>query len=238
MKTLWFPLRQSTGATNALQRVHYGSQESGLTLIECLVAIVMVALIGAIIAPAMVLSVATRVQSQRASQALDLAQSEIDKIRVLIERGDDYVAELPPTIPVGTLDDERELALVDGPDSLVALDERTVYTEAFPIDIDDDGDDDFAIQSFRTPGKQDSASNPVAFVMGVRVYDSDTVDNADSNLPTELASLSMTSGEGERTDRPLATLYSSIALSEDGKAFCNYIDYLSSATVSPPSGCE
>ena len=226
-----------------LGTAHPNSQ-AGLTLIECLVAIVMVAIVGAIIAPAMVLSVATRVQSQRASQALDLAQSEIDRIRLLVERGDDYGPALPPALPdavVATLNDERELAEVLGPDKVVST--ATVYTEAFPIDIDDDDNPDYAVQSFRTPGQTPAGGTvPVAFIMGVRVYEHRAVDEATTNLEgTEQASLTMTSGEGDRLERPLAALYSSIALSEDGQAFCNYIDYLASTTgttASTPEGCN
>lgn len=228
------------------------SSQAGLTLIECLVAIVMVALVGAIIAPAMVLSVATRVQSQRASQALDTAQSEIDRIRLLVERGDDYGDALPPVLPdavVDTLTDERSLADVDGPDSVFSTvaweadPDPWVYTDSFPVDIDDDGTPDYAVQSFRTPGQTPTGGTvPVAFIMGVRVYEHRAVANAVTNLPgNPQASLTMTSSEGERLERPLATLYSSIALSEDGQAFCNYIDYLSSTvgtTPSTPLGCN
>ncbi len=190
----------------------------------------------------MVISVATRVQSQQASQALDIAQSEIDRIRILVERGEDYTTELPPLITGVTFndsDDEKELASIDGPDTLAST--ATVYTDAFPVDIDGDGVNDFAVQSFRTPG-QSVGGRPVAFVMGVRVYDVDALDSYNGNLPgNPQASLAMTGGEGERLFRPLATLYTSIAVSEDGQAFCNYIEYLSTAsanTHSTPTGCD
>ncbi|MEM9817765.1 MAG: prepilin-type N-terminal cleavage/methylation domain-containing protein, partial [Cyanobacteria bacterium P01_D01_bin.6] len=62
------------------------SDESGLTLIECVMAIVVVGLMGAAIAPMMVASVATRVQSQKAEQALELAQGEIDRVRIQFEQ--------------------------------------------------------------------------------------------------------------------------------------------------------
>ncbi len=247
MKTLWITNKKSSrakGENPSYTSETQPSSQAGLTLIECLVAIVMVALVGAIIAPAMVLSVATRVQSQRASQALDVAQSEIDRIRLLVERGDDYGPELPPVLPdaiVGALTDERELAQVLGPNSVAST--ATVYTEAFPVDIDDDDIPDYAVQSFRTPGQTPTgATVPVAFIMGVRVYEHRAVAEATTNLTgSAQASLTMTSGEGERFERPLASLYSSIALSEDGQAFCNYIDYLASTegtTASTPLGCN
>lgn len=257
MKTFWSTEYKTGRANQGSSSPLVGalpSSQAGLTLIECLVAIVMVALMGAIIAPAMVISVATRVQSQRATQALEIAQSEIDRIRLLVERGDDYTDALPPVLPAAEIDalnDEREMALVDGPDNAFTIAEWDadpdpwVFTDAFPVDIDEDGTPDFAVQSFRTPGQSVTGTAgpiPVAFIMGVRVYEYRAVENATGNLPgTERASLTMSAGEGDRLELPLAALYSSIALSEDGQAFCNYIDYLASTTgttASTPLGCN
>jgi len=57
--------------------------ESGLTLMECVVAIAVVALAGALITPPLFLAAATRVQNRRSEQALQIAQGEIDRIRTL-----------------------------------------------------------------------------------------------------------------------------------------------------------
>ena len=38
----------------------------------------------------MVFSVATRVQNQRTEQALQIAQAEVDKVRLVVEQGGDY----------------------------------------------------------------------------------------------------------------------------------------------------
>ena len=73
--------------------------EQGLTLVEALAAIVIFGLsITAVTAPLM-LSMATRVRAHRAQQAMQLAQGEIDRVRLLLERGDinnDLVSLLPP----------------------------------------------------------------------------------------------------------------------------------------------
>ncbi|MEM9504465.1 MAG: type II secretion system protein, partial [Cyanobacteria bacterium P01_E01_bin.43] len=74
------------------------SGEEGLTLIECIMAIVVIGLTGAAVAPMMLVSVATRVQSQKTEQALELAQSEIDSVRVLFEQGEVTPALLPPVL--------------------------------------------------------------------------------------------------------------------------------------------
>jgi len=211
------------------------SPDAGLTLIECLVAIVIVALAGAIIAPAMVLSVATRVQSQRAEQALELAQSEIDNVRVLIERGEADETNMPPST---TVTDEKLLSQVDGPTYQSLEANPTNYAEARPVDINEDGTFDFAIQTFRTNQQDFDGDNPLAFGMGVRVYEYDVVNsNSTGSLNTERASLTMTSSEGERGQKPLAALYTTIAVSEQGQSFCNYITYLST-TADKPLGCN
>jgi type II secretory pathway pseudopilin PulG len=195
----------------------------------------MVALVGAIIAPAMVVSVATRVQSQKAEQALELAQSEIDNIRVLIERGEIAdEAELDALAPSTTTVTESTVANALGPDSLAST--PTVYTEAVSVDIDGDGTDDYAVQRYRTVGKVVNG-RPVAFAIGVRVYDHNAVANASANLPSTPASLTMVSGEGERAEKPLATLYTTIASSEESQSFCNYIDFIESG-ASTPLGCN
>lgn len=198
------------------------AQEQGLTLIECLVAIVVVATVASAIAPAMVLSVATRVHSQRSEQALALAQSEIDSIRVAVERGGYTAAALPPL--AATLED-KDVETALGP-SLTAA--ATNFTYALPKDIDGDGTPDFLVQRFRAKGQM-VGSVPVAFAMGVRVYDRDA--SATGNLPTTPASLVMTSGNGGRSTRPLAVLYTTIATSNEGSSLCNLITYFNSSAV-------
>lgn len=207
-------------------------QEQGLTLIECLVAIVVVALVSSAIAPAMVLSVATRVHSQKSEQALALAQSEIDSIRVLVERGSYTAAALPPL--AATLED-KDVETALGPNLTVT--DATNFAYALPKDIDGDGAADFLVQRFRAKGQVVSGV-PVAFAMGVRVYDRDA--SAAGNLPITPAKLVMTSGDGGRSTRPLAVLYTTIATSNEGNSLCNLTTYFNSTTGSNrtlPTAC-
>ncbi len=81
-------------ALNLLERLRSTSNErlrsnssSGLTLIECLVAIIIVSLTVLAITPPILLATGTRVQSRRAEQANHIAQSEVDRLRLLVERG-------------------------------------------------------------------------------------------------------------------------------------------------------
>lgn len=205
------------------QKVNPKAQEQGLTLIECLVAIVVVGLVSSAIAPALVLSVATRVHSQKAEQALALAQSQVDSTRVLVERGDYVVADLPP-LATGLAD--KDVATAAGPS--LGVTDTTNFAYAEPVDIDGNGQPDFLVQRFRAVGEVVNG-NPVAFAMGVRVYDRDA--SAAGNLSTTPASLVMTSSSGRRNERPLATLYTTIAASNEGESLCNLITYVNSGVV-------
>lgn len=215
------------------QRSTTQTQEQGLTLIECLVAIIMVALIGSAIAPALVISVATRVQSQRAEQALQLAQSEIDRVRLLVERGEAATADLPPA--VANLNDEAAIADVAGP---LAANPVATLTSPFQTRLASLGGNQFAVQVYRSPGL--TINNvPVAFTMGVRVYDEQALAaEGGGNLPTVPASLGMTGGPGQRTERPLAALYTTVAVSEASNSLCNYIQYVGDENAALPQGCE
>ncbi|HZG37102.1 MAG TPA: prepilin-type N-terminal cleavage/methylation domain-containing protein [Nodosilinea sp.] len=206
------------------------AQEQGLTLIECLVAIVMVALVSSAIAPAMILSVATRVHSQKSEQALALAQSEIDSVRVLVERGGYAVADLPASAPTVS---DKDVATAQAPD--ITVTDATDFRRAFPRDIDGDGQPDFLVQRFRARG-QLVGGVPVAFAMGVRVYDR----SATGTLSLQPAKLVMTSGDGGRSTRPLAMLYTTIATSNEGNSLCNLTTYFNSTTNSTqalPAAC-
>ncbi|MEM7726653.1 MAG: hormogonium polysaccharide secretion pseudopilin HpsB [Cyanobacteria bacterium P01_A01_bin.45] len=64
-----------------LKRSKTNSEESGFTIIESLIAIIVVAILMTAIAPAIVLSTATRVQARRVEMATQAARSFIDGLR-------------------------------------------------------------------------------------------------------------------------------------------------------------
>jgi prepilin-type N-terminal cleavage/methylation domain-containing protein len=197
------------------------AQQQGFTLIECLVAIIMVALVTSAIAPALVISVATRVHSQKAEQALALAQSEIERTRVLVERGDYAVADLPP-LAAGTAD--ADVIIAPAPTALGAG--AASATRATPIYLDGDDDPDFFVQRYRATGQVDATGIPIAFAMGVRVYDR----AATGTLSTDPASLAITGSNSGRSTRPMAALYTTIAASDQGDSLCNMITYFNGTT--------
>ena len=224
--------------THRLKRYLSATRTSaGLTLIECLVAIVMVGLIGSAIAPALLISVATRVQSQKAEQALELAQSEIDKVRQIMERGEYKDENGTSTLPAKALDADNDVAKVDPPDQGEPLDpgDYDYYPEALQTKEVELNGERFAVQVYRTPGKPVDDGVPVTFNLGVRVYDYDAVVNSDS-LQTKPAALSMVSSQGQRTDSPLVALYTTVTAS-DGATLCSYIQHLDT-DAQVPTGCN
>lgn len=213
------------------------ASQKGLTLLECLVAIVVIAVTIATIGPMMVFAVATRVQNQRTEQALQLAQGEIDKVRLVVEQGGDYGDRLNGlnlfrvTTSIATA--------IPAPTTFVASTATvTAETQARRIDIDGDGRSDFAIQLFRTRGVEVLpqtvgvvASTPVVFNLGVRVYDA-RAESSIGPLSTSATRLTFTSGEGDRGRRPLAVLYSQIGQGDRAGGLCQYWQFTGGAPTS------
>ena len=225
------------------------SPEQGLTLIEELVAIVMVALVAGSIAPVMVISVASRVNSQKAEQALGIAQAEIERTRSLVEQGGYATANLPPigsTASGGVVAENDDISSVLGPD-LSAPSTPLSFEYAKRVGIDgreipdgapNEDDRRFIVQSFRSEGftPPAPASTPIAFNMGIRVYDISATGTG--NLPTDVASIGLTSGTGERTQRPLAALYTTIAVGDQDDSLCDLIRYFNSTQTSPSAATD
>ncbi|MFM7472011.1 MAG: prepilin-type N-terminal cleavage/methylation domain-containing protein [Nodosilinea sp.] len=231
----------------------------GLTLIECLVAIVIVALVASAIAPALVIAAATRVQSQKAEQALQLAQSEIDRVRLLTERGQAtdtlpvYLAKFPPRSATLANKDVQTMAApaygsviadrtnLDSTKTLgIKLNSTTTVSNKVELCAQDC---DFAVQIYRTKGYPDDTTKvPTAFAMGVRVYSYEAVaSGTGAALSTQPLSLATTAGEGQRAKKPLAVLYTTIAIGENSTSLCDLIDYTAAnqgTTGNKPSDCQ
>ncbi|MEA5466009.1 prepilin-type N-terminal cleavage/methylation domain-containing protein [Leptothoe sp. PORK10 BA2] len=223
------------------QYLSFRSKNDGLTLLESLVAIVVIGISVAVMSPMVILSVATRVQSQQAEQAFQIAQAEVDRIKLIVERGGDYtlnIASTPNTV-LSTADfNTAPKGPVPAPKNIAANYSAT-SDSAKGIDVDNDGNNDYAVQVFKTAGSTTSTGKPVAFDLGIRVYRADVVNPANS-LSVEQAYLGLTSGEGQSATRPLATIYTSIIKSDTDRSLCDYYGFLNSVngtTVSTPSEC-
>ncbi|MGJ3254647.1 MAG: type IV pilus modification PilV family protein [Elainellaceae cyanobacterium] len=236
------------GAPFRSQSSRMGSSEAGLTLLECIVSIVVVAITGALITPPLFLATATRLQNQRSDQALQIAQGEVDHIRTLTEQSRHYPTALPAVGPANTAS-VQAYALPDA----IASQLKSVNTGCadlydgaqippttlLPIDVDGDCESDFLMQFFRTPGvtstrETTSGTNrPTAFKVGVRVYARNAGDNL-GNLYRDPdtggvvpASLKFTSGEGNQRERPLAVQYTQVTWGDTEFSLCQYHDQCS-----------
>ncbi|NJN87180.1 MAG: type II secretion system protein [Leptolyngbyaceae cyanobacterium SL_7_1] len=212
--------------------------EAGLGLLECLVAIIVIGLTVAMITPPLYIAAGTRVQNRRAEQAFQLAQAEIDQVKVRVARGDHRNSILPA--PAGA--DATLQSGTPGPSSIDAskLDSvnpncpgvaphttPTPVAEARRVDVDGDCTMDFLVQVFRSNGVVSATEvtqpdpRPTQFRMGVRVYSFIAEDNL-GNLQVEQASLQLTSGQGSQASRPLAVVFSDLYWSDRSTTLCNF----------------
>ncbi|WP_009631832.1 type II secretion system GspH family protein [Synechocystis sp. PCC 7509] len=200
-------------------------EAQGFTLVESLMGILVITVVAITITPPIVISTATRVQNRRAEQAMQLAQAEVDRIRVLVEQGGAYTAKLPP-VPSGIIPDSN-IAKVTAPTTFVttpivsgkidtdlsrALANAT--TKAFGVDVDNDAQVDYYVQIFRDNNSNaipTGTTTLVAFQLGVRVYSKVARAGSLQILP---ASLRLTTSYGSQEFSPLAVAYTTVARSD------------------------
>lgn len=210
--------------------------DSGVTLLEGLVAIAVIGITVSVMSPLIILSVGTRVQSQRAEQAFQLAQAEVDRIKLIVDRGGDYTLNIAST--ASTVVSTADFNAVPAPQNIHSTQYVTNLLSTKGIDVDNDGDNDFAIQLFKTEGIENE-TRPVAFDLGVRVYRADVVESG-KTLGVEQAALNMTSGEGRSGTDPLATLYTSVIKGDTSNSLCDYHNFVNSVngtSIAQPSDC-
>ncbi len=199
---------------------------AGFTLVEALVAVVMLGITIAVVAPGIFVAIASREQSQQAEQALAIAQAQADRIRIDLQIGTSGLTGTNPQ--VNLLDQipqdsgDSSIRAVAAPDSSTAssgcnsfnLDPNN-YRAWCAVSLNSDGTSAFAVQTFRTntqfePAADDpSQSVPVAFWLGVRVYQIAALQNPGSlaqGTAIQPAALGLTSGAVNLT-QPLAVIY-------------------------------
>lgn len=184
--------------------------EGGLTLIESIVAMVISTVILTSLAPPLLFSAATRVQSRKVEQAQGIARGELDRVRAALSREqgisqNNEVGNIPPASNTTPLVDTA------APNNLVqSRSDLTTPDNALEVDVDGDGENDFFVQLIRNEGVRfdagGSSGQLAAFRMGIRVYDHFAADNLGS-LNTDPASLQMTQGIAQRATNPLAVTY-------------------------------
>ncbi|MEM9771156.1 MAG: prepilin-type N-terminal cleavage/methylation domain-containing protein [Cyanobacteria bacterium P01_D01_bin.73] len=207
------------------------SSESGLTLIECIVAIVIISIVGVAITPPLFLATAARVQTNRAEQAVQISQGEVDKVRVLVEQGAYDSNDLPgpgaaevtkTPSPNSVLENALSSTHQPCDDTLDSNFSPPAANELLPVDVNGDCQSDFLIQVFRSQDNPNTLATtasgetiPLVFGLGVRVWvDTPALRNNLAALDPEPAELTITAGTGEQTIKPLAVAYTRIARSD------------------------
>lgn len=210
------------------------SNQSGFTIIESLVAIIVIGILMTAIAPTIVLSVATRVQARRVELATDAAQSYIDGVRTgTIE---------PPKLPNKSDDELKkyDFSKYDAPKQGTLACKANEYcskpdTNLYCVDGDADGSctinnsKDMIVQSFRYSSSSTEAED--GYSLGVRVYRADAFDrkkvkqlkalkDKDKNKNVE-KQLTFTGGTGLRSvQTPLMEVTTEISNGTQFSDFC------------------
>ena len=211
-------------------RVRRGSSPAqGLTLIETLVAILVMALITSAIAVPLLLTVGTRVRNQEVEQGIQVGRRQIEQARIQmvnwdgILSADDLVDDIPTLAVTSDFDVDGTVgsaADVRPPSNVCETPGVAGGTEACPVntvrgfDFDEDGSFDYYVQAYRT-NETIVGGETQSFDLGVRVYPRDVVKD-DGTVITPLETDPDTSpfSTGRKNDVPVVSLYTSLYRTE------------------------
>ncbi len=218
------------------------SSQSGFTIIESLVAILVVSLLLAAIAPVIVLSVATRVQAKRIETATDAAKSYIDGVR-------SGTITAPPSPITGTSDTALSSYAAPTVGSLTCGTGSGYCTApatnlyCFSVDGNNcttTNTINFVIQAFRynkatttTGGVTSNITDETkGYQLGIRVYRADGFASDGGVLKTAPNKQNtFTAGLGDRK-APLVEMTTDIG---KGVSFSDFCDRLKPTTTNPKS---
>jgi len=197
------------------------SSQSGFTIIESLIAIIVVSILMIGLSPVIVLSVATRVQARRVELATQAARDYVDGVRSgaidppgnTVNVGDKnknlskFADEAAPNTTLPTCNTNAGQYCSDDPN-----------TGLYCVDRDESGGcennsaKDMIVQAFRSvyeDGNGDVVNDSEkGYLLGIRVYRADGFQN-DGNLETGQTQLASMGGLGDRKD-PLFKLTTEI----------------------------
>lgn len=210
------------------------SDESGFTIIESLVGLLVAAFLLAAIAPVIVLSVATRVQARRIELATDAAKSYIDGLKSGV------ITTAPPTTGSYVLKDYPAPSL--GTLTCSNANDYCSPPSAGLYCIDGDGggcsitsNRDFVIQTFRYNLTSTSADPKLGYSLGLRVYRADGfVSDGVSLKSAPNKQATFTGGIGDRKT-PLVEMTTEIT--NKTTTFTDFCDRLKPATTNDQSQC-
>ncbi len=194
--------------------------EEGMTLVEALVAVIIVTIIFLAATPPLFVGMASRVLNRRAETAMNIAQQEVEQMRLLMESGEYVTADLPPADT--SISHPNDIQNAAAPTSICAYPCASyALTQARET-----ANGEFLIQTFREPGVV-SGGQVIIFRMGVRVYSKKVRDSMGS-LETEMISSHynlVPEAEQHRTN-PLVVLYVDLAKGDLVDTLDRYRDFL------------
>lgn len=207
------------------------STESGFTIVESLVALLVVAILLAAIAPVLVMSVATRVQAKRIESATDAAKSYIDGVR--------SGTITAPNSPINNSTSDFAIASYDPPTVGSLTCTANSYCSApasnlYCVSVDGnncttDNSKNFVIQAIRynkgtvtTGGTPSNITDSTkGYQLGIRVYRSDGFASAGGNLKkAPNKQTTFTAGLGDRKT-PLIEITTEITRGTTFSDLCN-----------------
>ncbi|MFB2772963.1 hormogonium polysaccharide secretion pseudopilin HpsB [Pelatocladus sp. BLCC-F211] len=188
-----------------LQAACLSFNQEGFTIIESLVAIIVVGILLAAIAPVLSLSVATRVQSRRVELATQAARSYIDAVRT--QRISAPVETGSSTTPSAYSAPTATGTLTCTANSYCTA---PTGTSLYCVDFDSSGScertslSDMIVQAFRYNQANSNSNNATTgYVLGVRVYRADAFKGSTTLLKntstTKTTQNTFTGGAGQRT---------------------------------------
>jgi prepilin-type N-terminal cleavage/methylation domain-containing protein len=200
------------------------SRDGGYTIIESLVAMIVVSVLMIAIAPVMAFSVATRVQARRVELASQAATAYINALRV--------GAIKPPTNPQPT----RGFPAQDTSPPSTVPPAPTNPADLYCVDLDETADNctnnsnkDFLIQGrWRNPANSTPGDpTPTGYELTVRVYRADVFSSSPGQIKTEQQSVA-NSGLGD-PKAPLVVMKTQIPPTTQGtvsprQALCSQLN--------------
>ncbi|RQH52732.1 type II secretion system protein [Okeania hirsuta] len=205
------------------------SSESGYTIMESLVAMIVVATLMSAIAPVIAISVGTRVQARRIELAAQAARSYIDGVRA----GSIPAPEIVPNNSVGAIDGPDNLECPDPPNqneyctTTVTVGQTDV--RLYCVDGGDGGDctglTDMVV--YAAGFHRNSTDSSDGYELFVRVYRGSGVEGvtlSEKTISTSVSNTGLATRSGD-TEKPLFTTKTEIAPS-DGNLFQKYHDRL------------
>ncbi|NEQ74541.1 MAG: type II secretion system protein [Okeania sp. SIO2C9] len=221
------------------------SDQSGYTIIESLVAMIVVAVLMSAVAPVIALSVGTRVQARRVELATQAAKSYIDWVR-------NDIASNTPNLIVVELEDApapNSGGLTCNDNQYCTIPAPAIYNDLYCVDGDGDGNctndslTDMVVQGMRRHPNSNDAS--LGYALGVRVYRADAfqeitlcgpaLENPTALCPTRTQQSTITNAIGNRR---LPVLQLTTEISPTQSSFQNLCDRIASESGATNNPCE